>query len=100
MSPCTAPSAADLGELDDVSLVTRCGKEFLHFTSDAAPSVTLFVQHFNEETCEEIKVGERRSQFELTSGVFEREKLEEYSEFLQVMRYAEGHYRKVVSSSR
>ena len=60
-SHCTAPSAADLGELDDVSLVTRCGKEFLHFTNDAAapPSVTLFVQHFNEETCEEIKVGER-----------------------------------------
>ena len=61
MSPCTAPSAADLGELNDVSLVTRCGKEFLHFTNDdddASASVTLFVQHFNEETCEEIKVGE------------------------------------------
>ena len=51
-----------MGELDDVSLVTRCGKQFLHFTNDAdddagAPSDTLFVQHFNEETCEEIKVG-------------------------------------------
>ena len=53
-----------MGELDDVSLVTRCGKEFLHFTNeddDAAPSVTLFAQHFNEETCEEIKVGEEES---------------------------------------
>ena len=69
MSSCTAPSAADLGELDDVSLVTRCGKEFLHFTSDAAPSVTLFVQHFNEETCEEIKVGEVEAN--RISGVFE-----------------------------
>ena len=50
-----------MGELDDISLVTRCGKQFLHFTNDAddagAPSDTLFVQHFNEETCEEIKVG-------------------------------------------
>ena len=58
-----------MGELDDVSLVTRCGKQFLHFTNDAddagAPSDTLFVQHFNEETCEEIKVGkERQSDFE------------------------------------
>ena len=49
-----------MGELDEVSLVTRCGKEFLHFTNEAAPSsVTLFVQHFNEETCEEIKVRKR-----------------------------------------
>ena len=50
-----------MGELDDISLVTRCGKQFLHFTNGAddggAPSDTLFVQHFNEETCEEIKVG-------------------------------------------
>ena len=51
-----------MGDLDDVSLVTRCGKQFLHFTNGGAddaraPSDTLFVQHFNEETCEEIKVG-------------------------------------------
>ena len=56
-----APSAADLGELDGVALVERCGKEFLHFTNGGGEgdgAITLFVQHFNEEACEEIKVGQ------------------------------------------
>ena len=60
---CSVPSGdideGTVGHLGSVAVLERSGSQYIHCRRDVGEGpLSLFVQHWNEEACEEIEVGE------------------------------------------